>query len=54
MRVECPTLPLFGYSVSAPNVRLKLANLPDALPVWTSIADVNDDGDLMGTSGSIY
>jgi len=45
---------LNSYIVPRPNVRLKLADLADALPIWTYIVDVNDNGDLIGFGGSSY
>lgn len=45
---------LNSYIVPRPNVRRKLADLADALPIWTLITDVNDNGDLIGSGGSSY
>jgi len=28
-----------------------LADLADALPIWTSMIDVNDRGDILGSGG---
>jgi hypothetical protein len=44
---------LNSYLVPRPGVRLKLADLvDDPLPVWTSITDVNNRGDMIGSGGS--
>jgi hypothetical protein len=42
---------LNSYIVPRLNVQLKLADLADALPVWTSMVNVNDRGDILGSGG---
>jgi hypothetical protein len=42
---------LNSYIVPRPSVRLKLADLADALPVWTSMVNVNDRGAILGSGG---
>jgi hypothetical protein len=43
---------LNSYLVPRPGVRMKLADLSDALPAWTSIRGINSRGDLIGFGGS--
>jgi hypothetical protein len=46
---------LNSYIVPRPGLRQNLADITDGgLPAWTSIADVNDQGDLLGSGGSAY
>lgn len=44
---------LNSYLVPRIGVRLKLADLADRLPPWTSIRSVNDHGDLVGVGGQV-
>jgi len=44
-----------SYIVPRPNVRLDMAELTTcSLPPWTSMADVNNEGDLIGIGGSSF
>jgi hypothetical protein len=43
---------LNSYLVLRPGLRLRLADLTEGpLPIWTSIIDINDRGDLIGVGG---
>jgi len=40
-----------SYIIPQPGVRLNLADLTTGLPVWTLMADVNNNGDVLGGGG---
>ncbi|WGJ15217.1 hypothetical protein QEV83_02640 [Methylocapsa sp. D3K7] len=45
---------LNSYVVPKPDVRVKLADITDTLPIWTAMLDINDHGDILGLGGSSY